>query len=58
MARKHLKYVYVGNSSEESPTHCPQCGNLLIERNGYRVNVKGIEKGLCVFCGAKAEVVL
>lgn len=49
-----LKYVYVGNiiSPEGSSTHCPNCGQLVIGRAGYRIfewNLK--EGGKCKLCG-------
>ncbi len=37
IAKKYLKYVYVGNVNEESNTYCPKCNALLIERIGYDV---------------------
>lgn len=58
MALKHLKYVYVGNATEDNSTRCRQCGNLLVERNGYQINTRGIDKGQCVFCGSKADIIM
>jgi pyruvate formate lyase activating enzyme len=58
VARKHLKYVYVGNlGAESSDTACSQCGNVLVRRLGWRVEVTGIKAGKCVKCGAKAPIV-
>jgi pyruvate formate lyase activating enzyme len=38
-ARAALPYVYTGNiAGEQNGTHCRQCGNLLVQRAGYRVN--------------------
>ena len=49
---KGLKYVYLGNVPGHSAenTYCPQCGELLIERQNYQIlnyNLKGNE---CKFC--------
>jgi len=43
IAMKHLDYVYTGNVVDEegSNTYCPKCGELLIARRGYDVEVLG-----------------
>ncbi|MCR5260840.1 MAG: AmmeMemoRadiSam system radical SAM enzyme [Candidatus Gastranaerophilales bacterium] len=48
-----LNYVYCGNILNErmSLTSCPKCGYKLIERNGYNVNVTGLQQGKCGNCG-------
>lgn len=52
-----LNYVYTGNipRPDTESTYCPACGNLLIERFGYSVKIKGLEvkKGRCKQCGLK-----
>jgi pyruvate formate lyase activating enzyme len=60
IACERLHYVYLGNvaASEGSNTHCPQCGNLLVERRGYGTSIKGIEDGRCGSCGRKVDMVL
>jgi pyruvate formate lyase activating enzyme len=56
---KGLAYVYLGNFGEGQNTFCPDCGKLLIERQGYRTIVSGLdEKGKCVFCGAKTGIIV
>ncbi|MCL2242864.1 MAG: AmmeMemoRadiSam system radical SAM enzyme [Treponema sp.] len=40
-ARKKLMYVYTGNISAVNDTSCENCGEILVRRNGYRVNVFG-----------------
>ena len=56
-ADKHLNYVYLGNVGiEETNTSCPSCGNLLVRRRGYSVDVKGIKEGRCAECGAEASI--
>lgn len=52
-----LNYVYTGNipNKDTESTYCPKCGNILIERFGYSVKVKGLdlETGKCKNCGLK-----
>lgn len=59
IARRRLKYVYIGNAWEldANDTFCPQCGHLLIERSGYGVEIKGLAGGRCRKCGEKLEIV-
>ncbi len=42
-----IKYVYLGNVSGFESTHCPECGKLLIERNGFNINIKANKKCSC-----------
>ncbi len=48
-----LRYVYIGNrhSANGSNTHCPSCGALLIERDGYSIRRNRISEGKCPQCG-------
>ncbi len=50
-----LKYVYIGNvpGHEGEDTLCPQCGRVVIDRSGYRVNALFISDGQCQFCNQK-----
>jgi pyruvate formate lyase activating enzyme len=58
IARRHLRYVYVGNlGAEESDTHCGSCGALLVRRVGYSVSVVGVAGGACAGCGAAVPIV-
>ncbi len=51
-----MKYVYVGNvDSPYQNTICPKCGKTLIERHWYRVEVKGLKDGKCMYCGYKIK---
>lgn len=47
-----LDFVYTGNipGAVGESTFCPGCGAVLIERRGYRVNVKS-KNGKCPGCG-------
>jgi pyruvate formate lyase activating enzyme len=48
-----LKFLYGGNfsSTEWTNTACPECGTLLIERNGYSTKKPKLTKGACSGCG-------
>jgi pyruvate formate lyase activating enzyme len=51
VAKKHLNYVYLGNVGlKETNTYCSSCGNLLIQRSGYAVSIRGIKNGKCSKC--------
>jgi pyruvate formate lyase activating enzyme len=53
--RAGLKFVYVGNvpGHESGNTFCPVCGKMVVRRNGYDVQVTGLDsRGGCMFCGA------
>jgi len=48
-----LRFVYLGNvpGHEGNNTYCPNCGNLLIERNGFWVVAYHLtEAGHCEYC--------
>ncbi len=47
-----LEYVYLGNLPRHpaESTYCPQCGELLIERRGYRTRLVGLEGNRCRAC--------
>jgi pyruvate formate lyase activating enzyme len=48
-----LKYVYAGNlrGSEREHTYCPACGQTVIARHGFRVDLNHLESGHCGHCG-------
>ena len=50
-----LKFVYVGNvrGANGANTHCPNCGELLIERVGFYIRNNNLEGGRCPDCGAE-----
>lgn len=55
--KKGLSFVYIGNFQEQQDTFCPACGKKLIERHGYKTQVKGLDgKGNCAFCGAPTGI--
>ncbi len=53
IACEELKFVYAGNISIDAgaDTRCPDCGALIVERNGYSTRVVGLKKNLCSHCG-------
>jgi pyruvate formate lyase activating enzyme len=51
-----LRYVYQGNvPGEGMNTYCYKCGELLIERYGYRVTKNEIVDGNCPQCGTELD---
>lgn len=50
-----LYYIYMGNVPVHGDTHCPQCGDLLIDRTGYSVIVNKLEGGCCPKCKRAIE---
>ncbi|MFQ6008555.1 MAG: AmmeMemoRadiSam system radical SAM enzyme, partial [Candidatus Zixiibacteriota bacterium] len=59
IARKRLKYVYLGNVWLDggSDTFCPNCSSLLIKRNGYCTSVIGVKQGHCKTCNFETGIV-
>ncbi|MBT3208760.1 MAG: AmmeMemoRadiSam system radical SAM enzyme [Bacteroidetes bacterium] len=54
IAKKHLKYVYLGNVllSEGNDTICDKCGKMVIIRRDYLIRTIGITgNGSCYYCG-------
>ncbi len=58
VAKEHLDYVYVGNvPGMHEDTVCPECGQTVIKRDGYNVEIVGLdENGKCTNCGHKIAV--
>jgi len=50
-----LHYIYLGNVPVHGDTHCPDCGELLIDRTGYSVAVNRLENGHCPKCKRQIE---
>jgi len=50
-----IKFVYIGNvvGSKAENTYCPNCGKLLIERKGFKINSNFIKNNKCSFCDEK-----
>jgi pyruvate formate lyase activating enzyme len=54
-----IRYVYVGNAPglDGENTYCYNCGQLLIERNGYEMGPISIDENKkCMECGAKIDI--
>ena len=45
-----LRYVYLGNLSEEENTYCYSCDELLIRRTGFSVLENRLKDGRCQRC--------
>jgi pyruvate formate lyase activating enzyme len=60
IAKKHLKYVYSGNTNlnQGRDTHCPVCDNLLIKRSGFNVEIVGIQDKKCAKCQTDLNIKL
>jgi pyruvate formate lyase activating enzyme len=57
VAGKHLSYVYLGNVGLASTdTLCPECGQVLIRRTGYRVGISGLKQDRCSKCGFRISI--
>jgi pyruvate formate lyase activating enzyme len=56
IGKKHgLRYVYKGNITQESPTLCPACAEVVIERDHFK-NIRNFLKGShCPKCGTAIE---
>ena len=50
-----LKFIYLGNVGVESPTYCPQCHSVVIEREGYAHIENRLVDGKCSECGTYIE---
>lgn len=50
-----LRYVYIGNVTGHplENTYCPDCNELLIERDGFFIRKWNIKNKLCPICGSK-----
>ncbi len=56
IAREKLAYVYPGNYIDNSDTRCPQCGHVLVKRNGYHIDLPHGEIGNCPECGRAVDI--
>jgi len=51
--RNGIKHIYLGNVNDlnHSSTYCPNCGELLISRNGYQLSEWHLsDQGCCDYC--------
>ncbi len=49
-----LRYIYLGNRPGQlggwEDTHCPECGETVIERHGFMVTANHLDRGRCPRC--------
>jgi len=52
-----LKYIYCGNvpGRVDERTHCPACGEVVVDRVGFSVRGVRLDGGKCVACGQAIE---
>jgi len=57
-SRRILPHVYAGNiAGERNDTACNHCGNVLVQRRGYHVTLKGLLKNYhCAACGKPTPI--
>lgn len=48
-----IRFVYIGNvpGTTASNTYCPRCGEIILERKGYRIGRNNLKNGRCASCG-------
>jgi pyruvate formate lyase activating enzyme len=53
IAQHELKFVYLGNVASHggADTLCPDCGALIVQRVGYRIELMGLKRCACAQCG-------
>ncbi len=58
IAVEALEFVYLGNvrTHQENQTICPRCGEVVIDRQGYKITLEALEKGRCARCGEKMNI--
>jgi pyruvate formate lyase activating enzyme len=59
LASEKLDYVYIGNvmGAGGTNTQCPECGEVLVKRSGYRTQIKALEDSRCGACGHEVNFV-
>jgi pyruvate formate lyase activating enzyme len=61
LAKEKLRFVYTGNlpTAVGRDTECPNCGRLLVSRQGYKGKVVGLNnEGRCAGCGADVAITI
>lgn len=56
IAKEYLKYVYLGNVGKASHTYCPECGSMIVERDGFRTRI--FNMNICRECGKKVRIII
>ncbi len=57
IARRKLAYVYPGNYIDNSDTKCPDCGQILIKREGYHIDLPNGAIEQCPRCGREVDII-
>ena len=58
IAREYLDFVYTGNlPGEQNNTCCLHCGNELITRDAYHIEISGIKERHCAACGSELDYI-
>ncbi len=59
VARRHLSYVYEGNTGGPADTRCGSCNAVLVARRRYHIDTTGLSSdGRCNTCGAATPIVV
>ena len=55
-----ILYVFLGNviHGNYENTTCPKCGNYVIKRAGYTINLDGFKEGKCIKCGYTLPIMI
>lgn len=59
--KERLRFVYLGNINMRGAqdTYCYECGDLLVQRDGYQTRIGGMDaSGGCISCGADNNFVM
>jgi pyruvate formate lyase activating enzyme len=59
IASDKLDYVYIGNvmGAGGTNTQCPECGEVLVQRSGYRTQIQKLDDSRCGACGHEVNFV-
>ncbi|MDA3850243.1 MAG: AmmeMemoRadiSam system radical SAM enzyme [Spirochaetaceae bacterium] len=58
IARKKLHWVYPGNISLDSTSYCPTCGEILIKRESYFIEIQKIHNNRCDHCHSELPFIM
>jgi pyruvate formate lyase activating enzyme len=55
-----ILYIFLGNvvHGNYENTTCPKCGNYVIKRVGYTINLDGFKEGKCIKCGYALPIMI
>jgi pyruvate formate lyase activating enzyme len=57
--RSILPFVYLGNilTEQGQNTICSGCGNVVVARHGYSIDIRALKDGGCAICGKKCGII-